>query len=218
MTTSAATHRLVHRLRMAEWILGIMAALALGWITLSWIGAARDQANWAQELEKIASSEPVRTATPRRPGELVAPPQTGSTIGRLEVPRLGVTVIAREGADARTLRRAVGHIPSTALPGEKGNAAFAGHRDTFFRKLKDVRAGDEIVVTTAAGRHQYVVSDTRIVFPTDVSVLDPTPQPTLTLVTCYPFNYIGAAPKRFIVRARLESESASRPSTANPAH
>jgi sortase A len=103
--------------------------------------------------------------------------------------------------DARTLRSAVGHVPETALPGEPGNAAFAGHRDTFFRKLRHVRKGDRIVVTTPDGVYDYVVRETRVVPPSDVSVLEPTAEQSLTLVTCYPFDYIGSAPERFIVRA-----------------
>jgi len=112
-------------------------------------------------------------------------------------------VITREGTDASTLERAVGHIANTALPGQAGNTAFAGHRDTFFRRLRYARAGDRIVVTSLSGRHEYVVRDTRVISPKDVSVLDPTPEPTLTLVTCYPFRYVGPAPERFIVRADL---------------
>jgi sortase A len=122
-------------------------------------------------------------------------------IGRLEVPRLGLSAIAREGVDSRTLRSAVGHVPDTALPGERGNAAFAAHRDTFFRKLKDVRRGDRVVITTPEGAYEYVVQNTRVVPPTDVSVLEPTDEAALTLVTCYPFDYVGSAPERFIVRA-----------------
>jgi sortase A len=101
------------------------------------------------------------------------------------------------------LRRAVGHIPETALPGEIGNAGLAGHRDTFFSGLRNVRRGDRIIVTTPGSIAHYEVRSTRIVEPTDVAVLAPTPTSTLTLVTCYPFNYLGAAPQRFIVHAEL---------------
>jgi sortase A len=119
------------------------------------------------------------------------------------MPRVGVTAIVREGDDNGVLRRAVGHIPETPLPGEPGNSGLAGHRDTFFRGLKDVRQGDRIVVTTPESVLHYDVRSTAIVEPTDVSVLEPTPGSTLTLVTCYPFDYIGAAPKRFIVQANM---------------
>ncbi len=92
-------------------------------------------------------------------------------------------------------------MPHTALPGDAGNIAFAAHRDTFFRPLKNIRAGDHIRVSTPDGDFTYIVRDTRIVTPTEVSVLHPTPEPTLTLITCHPFNYVGPAPNRFIVRA-----------------
>ena len=105
--------------------------------------------------------------------------------------------------DTRTLRGAVGHIPGTALPGERGNAGFAAHRDTFFRPLQGVRKGDEVIVTTPRGVYRYSVTGTRVVEPENVSVLDPTKETALTLVTCYPFDYIGSAPQRFIVRASL---------------
>ena len=97
----------------------------------------------------------------------------------------------------------MGYIPGTALPGEAGNVGLAGHRDTFFRQLRDIRPDDEIRVATPDGIFSYRVERTLIVNPTDVWVLDPTSTATLTLVTCYPFTYIGSAPQRFIVRATL---------------
>jgi sortase A len=121
------------------------------------------------------------------------------------VPRLGLSAIVREGVDEATLRRAVGHVPQTARPGEAGNAALAAHRDTFFRPLKHIRKGDRIKVTTPDGAHEYRVTETRVVAPDDVSVLAPTMNPTLTLVTCYPFNFVGTAPKRFVVRAQTDT-------------
>ena len=113
---------------------------------------------------------------------------------RLEVPVL-------PGTDDRTLDRGVGHIEGTALPGTDGNLAIAGHRDGFFRGLKDIATGDLIEVVTVRETSTYRVERTWVVDPTDVSVLDPTPGPALTLVTCYPFYFIGSAPRRFIVRA-----------------
>ena len=115
-----------------------------------------------------------------------------------------MSAIVREGDDAATLRHAVGHIPDTAMPGEQGNAGLAGHRDTFFRGLKSIREGDRITMTTTQGVLEYTVRDTSVVDPDDVSVLRPTGRRTLTLVTCYPFYYIGSAPRRFIVQAELE--------------
>jgi sortase A len=139
---------------------------------------------------------------------LLEPPVHGTVavvpeglIGRLEIPRLDLSVIVMEGDDEATLTHAAGHLRGTALPWENGNAAIAAHRDTFFRPLKDVRCGDEIRVTSAHGVFLYRVRDTRIVAPDDLSVLAPARGRALTLVTCYPFYYIGAAPKRFIVWA-----------------
>ncbi len=128
-------------------------------------------------------------------------PARGEVVGRIEIPRLRVSAIVKAGSDARTLQLAVGHIPGTALPGEPGNVGLAGHRDTFFRRLGSIRPDDEIRVTTPDGVYTYRVERTDIVEPTDVWVLDPTEQPALTLVTCYPFTYVGSAPQRFIVRA-----------------
>ena len=107
------------------------------------------------------------------------------------------------GTDDRTLDRAVGHIDDTALPGADGNSGIAGHRDGFFRGLKDIAEGDVIELETAKVKEVYRVERTWVVDPEDVSVLDPTPTRALTLVTCYPFYYIGPAPRRFIVRAVL---------------
>jgi sortase A len=130
-------------------------------------------------------------------------------IGRLEIPRLGLSAMMMEGDDAKTLRRAVGHIPGTPLPGQPGNIALTGHRDTFFRPLRNIRANDIIVVTTLQGEYRYRVLSTRIVTPDNVAVLDAAGGEILTLVTCYPFYFVGAAPDRFIVRA--ERLAATRP-------
>ena len=123
-------------------------------------------------------------------------------IGRVEIPRLNISAIVREGVDDGTLRNAVGHVPYTALPGHPGNVGIAAHRDTFFRNVRNIRNGDQILMVTPKGTFEYTVDSLKIVMPKDVQVLDPTPEPVITLVTCYPFNYIGSAPKRFIVRAR----------------
>jgi sortase A len=127
-------------------------------------------------------------------------------IAVLELPRLGLTVPVLEGTDELTLNRGVGHIEGTALPGERGNVAIAGHRDGFFRVLKDVTSGDQIHLVTLEQTLNYTVEETRIVEPEDVKVLEPTGESSLTLLTCYPFYYVGNAPKRFIVRASLTGE------------
>jgi sortase A len=119
----------------------------------------------------------------------------------LTIPDIDLQVAVLPGTDELTLNRAVGHIPGTAVPGEIGNVALAGHRDGFFRGLKDIEVGDRIELETLHERMEYTIEGLQLVDPSNVSVLDPTPEPTLTLVTCYPFYYIGKAPLRFIVRA-----------------
>jgi sortase A len=114
------------------------------------------------------------------------------------------------GTDDQTLDRAVGHIDGTARPGTNGNLGIAGHRDGFFRGLKDITPGDVIEVDTMEGTDVYRVDQIWVVDPEDVWVLDPTPARTLTLVTCHPFYFIGAAPHRFIVRAVHAGEKARR--------
>jgi sortase A len=142
------------------------------------------------------------------------PPTPPALVGRLEIPGLHLVAMVQEGADARTLRRAVGHIPGTALPGLPGNVGLAGHRDTFFRPLRQIRVSDAIQLETQNGTYRYRVQWTQIVGPRDVHVLSSTGGQSLTLVTCYPFYYVGAAPKRFIVRAGLESVVANSATTA----
>lgn len=142
--------------------------------------------------------QPERARTPKDP----------SLIGRIAIPRLNVHAIVKEGVDDRTLRRAVGHIPGTARPGMDGNVALAAHRDSFFRGLQNVRKNDRIVMETLDARYEYVVDSLKIVDPDDVQVLAASNAPVLTLVTCYPFHYVGNAPRRFIVRARQVSVQA----------
>ena len=106
-----------------------------------------------------------------------------------------------EGVEPTTLRRAAGHIPGTALPGQPGNVGIAGHRDTLFRPLRNIRRDDLITLITPQGEYRYRVVSTRIVNPRDIAVLAPSRNEVLTLVTCYPFYFVGSAPDRFIVRA-----------------
>ena len=129
------------------------------------------------------------------------PPSIGDLIGRIEIPRLGVGAMVTEGTGTTVLRRGVGHISGTALPGQPGNVGISGHRDTFFRPLRNIRSKDLITLTTVLGKYRYQVVSTTIVSPSQVSVLDPGKSEMLTLVTCYPFYFIGSAPNRFIVFA-----------------
>jgi len=126
-----------------------------------------------------------------------------SPVGRLQIPAINLSVIVLEGTDGLTLNRAVGHIEGTALPWEFGNTGIAGHRDSFFRGLREISRNDQVLVTTLRGVFRYRVDAIEIVDPTDVGVLKASFQPTLTLVTCYPFYFVGNAPQRFIVKAHL---------------
>jgi len=144
--------------------------------------------------EKYQSSVPTNTTA-------------GSAIGRLEVPRLALSVVVLEGDDPKTLRRGAGRIPGTARPGQPGNLAIAGHRDTFFRLLRGIRTDDVIRLTTPSGHFIYQVRSVRVVAPGQTEVLADTPQQTLTLITCYPFLYVGHAPERFVVTAQQVSSS-----------
>jgi sortase A len=202
-------------MRSAERLLLAIGIIAFGWFASGQIYAAREQAALSRELE--AAQRHAAAATAALPAS-VSPPRLAlasrALIGRIEVPRLSLSALAREGVDVRTLRGSVGHVPGTALPGEPGNAAFAAHRDTFFRPLAGIRRGDTILVTTPDGVHQYRVFATRIVEPTEVSVLRSGQLSQLTLVTCYPFDYVGSAPQRFLVLAELTARSPRTPRAA----
>jgi sortase A len=126
-------------------------------------------------------------------------------LGVLRIPRVGIEAPLYDGTDDATLDRGVGRIDGTARPGERGNLGIAGHRDGFFRGLKDLACGDRIELATVSRSSAYRVDEIRIVDPDNVDVLDATPEASLTLVTCYPFYYVGSAPHRYIVRAVLEN-------------
>jgi sortase A len=129
------------------------------------------------------------------------PPAIDGLIGRIEIPRLSLSAIVVEGTGTKSLRRAVGHISGTGLPGQPGNVGISGHRDTFFRPLRNIQRNDVITLTTTLGEYRYRVVYTKIVSPHDMAVLDSSRDEILTLITCYPFYFVGAAPERFIVRA-----------------
>jgi sortase A len=161
------------------------------------------------ELQEARSRSSVSPSTSSgrtakgKPGAIAAdPPVTGDLIGKIEIGRVGLSAIIAEGTDSRTLRRAVGHVPSTPLPGDVGNVVLAGHRDSFFRALRTVEEGDEIEVTTPGATLRYAVTAIEVVGAEDTDVLWPTKEKSLTLITCYPFHYIGPAPDRYVVRAR----------------
>ena len=198
--------------RLVERLLVVIGGVCLGYYAYVTAETALYQAFEARELDAIlASAPPVpgRPATDTTSVEIPPAerrqPKTGTTLGRIEIQRLEVSAIVRAGSDSRTLRLAVGHIGGTALPGERGNIGLAAHRDTFFRRLGEIQANDQIRLVTREGTFTYRVLGTRIVEPRDTWVLGPTDVPAVTLVTCYPFRYVGSAPQRFIVRAELAS-------------
>jgi len=189
-----------HLWRALEQLLLVIGLVSLGYFAYVVAESHLYQAMENRELDAILAS------APSAPEQHVPRPPTapGSMIGRIEIPRLGVSTIIRAGSDARTLRLAVGHINGTAFPGESGNIGLAGHRDTFFRRLRNIRVGDEIRIVTPGETYTFTVEETSVVKPRDVWVLNATPTPVLTLVTCYPFTYVGSAPNRFIVRANQQ--------------
>ena len=176
-------------LRCAQYILflaGLVALTYVGFVLVETQTYQADQSRQLDHAEKLNGR---------------APP-SGLAIGRVKIPRIGLEAIVVQGDSDPILRLAVGHIPGTALPGQPGNMVLAGHRDTFFRALRNVHIGDRIVIESPDGSYEYEVESASIVAPTDLSVLRNSGSKELTLITCYPFSWIGSAPDRFVVRAR----------------
>lgn len=144
------------------------------------------------------SREPQSVARP------IERPKLHDVVGRLDIPRLHLSTIVIEGDDDRSLRLGAGHVPGTPLPDQPGNVGIAAHRDTFFRSLRHIARDDRITLTTPDGAYQYTVESTEIVHPNEMRVLDAGREPELTLITCYPFYYVGSAPLRFVVHARRD--------------
>ena len=189
------------RRRSARWAASVLltcGVVALGFAAYVVIDARLYQ---SMERKRFEATAPSAVALPV--------PTDGASIGEIQISRLGLRAIVVQGESAPVLRRGVGHLSDTALPGEVGNVVLAGHRDTFFRPLSGVRAGDSITLKTRDGEFEYQVESTSVVTPNAIQVLEPTGGRTLTLITCYPFSYIGAAPNRFIVRARQQIEAHS---------
>ena len=169
------------------------AALALGYCAFAGTNVWIFQQSGGKTFERQLLSQ---TKSASSPGI-----GTDGIIGRIEIERLGVSTLVVEGTGEPALQRAAGHIVGTALPGHPGNIGIAGHRDSFFRPLRNIRRDDMITLATLGGEYRYRVVWTEVVAPDYVSVLDAGDQEVLTLVTCYPFYFVGPAPNRFIVRA-----------------
>jgi sortase A len=186
--------------RLLGWVRGFL--LIVGVAALSYVAYVllhsrfyQQQANDALDQEIQAGGRSADSLTGRTVKE-------GDVLGRISIPRIGITVAILQGTKSKTLQLGVGHIRGTPLPGEGGNVGIAGHRDTWFRNLKDIHTGDDIQIETVAGSSQYKVDWVQIVAPNDMGVLAPSAESAITLVTCYPFYYVGPAPERFVVHAR----------------
>lgn len=196
--------------------------ISVGAVTLIWCAGLGFERAVAQRTARSAltaasaSRADLPLSLPDRPVIEIAPPpppgdvHAGAPIAMLSIGRLRLSAAVLEGSDAQTLRRGPGHLEHTARPGERGNVVIAGHRDTFFWPLRNVALGDDIVLETPGQAFHYQVTSVRIVDPRDVSVLKPTPDATLTLITCYPFWVFGPAPDRFVVRATRTGGKAAR--------
>ena len=171
--------------------------LALSYVAFTLLGARLYQVSAKRSLERQVQADNGHNAIRLQPVV-----KKGDVLGRMDIPRLGMSIAILQGTSSRTLRLGAGHIEGTSFPGEAGNSGIAGHRDTFFRGLKDIRSNDEVQLQTATGLFRYEVDWAKVVEPSDTTVLEPsTVGSTLTLVTCYPFYFLGPAPMRFVVRA-----------------
>ncbi len=209
--TAPAAVRSRAALHRVERLLYIAGALLLGFWGGAHVATGVSQYAAREWMDTLEATHPIDAIGPIGAADGTLPPTDdpvqGSAprgfVGRIEVPRLDLSAMVMEGTSTRVLFRGVGHLTESELPGTAGNVVLAGHRDTFFRPLEHVRAGDVIRLTTVTGSFAYRVDTISIVEPTQTEVLAPTAEPVLTLVTCYPFRFIGPAPKRFIVRAVL---------------
>jgi sortase A len=178
-----------HILRGACYFFLAFGTLALGYAGFVFADSHAYQALEIKKFKQVGLSEPHILVE-------------GDVIGEIQVPRLGLNAVVVQGDSAAILRQAVGHLSKSALPGEWGNVALAGHRDTFFRPLRDIRQGDEIRFKTAERSFEYLVESIDVVAPNNIQVSEPSTGHDLTFITCFPFHFVGAAPKRFVVRAR----------------
>jgi sortase A len=191
------------RIRWARRLLLTTGIVLLGYVGLTLLDARYSQASAKHTLDtQIQSQQQIRSFKKDDPSQATPPVNSGDVLGRIDIPRLGMSFAVLQGTSWRILRLGAGHIEGTPLPGEPGNSGIAGHRDTFFRELRKIHEHDEIHLQTATGLLHYQVDWVKVVQPDDVSVLTPSTDSTLTLVTCYPFYFVGSASQRFVVHAR----------------
>jgi sortase A len=188
-----------------RWLFWLGSALTIGGAAfLLWYSWTLHDRNAAQRRARKQMNGAItrHKSMPAPVPAVPVPVRRGDVVAEIDIPRLDLSVMVFEGDDAGILKKGAGHIPGTALPTHSGNVGIAAHRDTFFRPLREIHANDVITLKTPGRTSRYAVTDTRIVRPSEVGVLAPAPGRDLTLVTCYPFHYVGSAPKRFIVHAR----------------
>jgi len=195
--------------RVMSLALVVIGVVLLGYVAGEYWGMYRSQKNLEAEWQRQA-------ATAIAPGK--APVSPDQLLTRLEIPKIQMDAIVVEGASRRELSEGPGHMKQTAQPGETGNAVITAHRDTFFRHIYELNRGDQIKVRRSGRLFTYEVTGKRIVMPEDVSVIKPTDNAQLTLITCYPTYYIGPAPKRLVVFSKLIDSDGQPVSQAAQAH
>jgi sortase A len=199
--------------RLRKWLSLALCAVGIGllayWAAVT-IDAYLFQRQLTQRLETTISPDSVASdslsSVPEVASSTRREADTSGLIGRFEIPRLGISAMVTEGVTRQALGRGIGHVPGTAFPGERGNVGLAAHRDTYFRRLKGVAQGDRVRLDTPDGVFSYEVEWAQVVNPDRVDLLRDTGRRALTLVTCYPFNWVGSAPQRFVVRCRAIGE------------
>jgi sortase A len=196
--------------RSSRWVFLAVAVLSLGYVGFALVDAELFQKYEGWKLDRAKGttapmltppSSPVLSAAALPLAALPDKAEEGAVLGRVEIASIGVSVIVVEGTSSRALRHAVGHIAGTSMPGQTGNVGIAGHRDTFFRPLRNIQLNDEVLLTTREGSFRYRVESAAAVDADDTDVLKASSEQMLTLVTCYPFCFVGPAPQRFVVRA-----------------
>lgn len=201
---------------LASWILFIAGAYFIFSGGLDYYSANKSQteaaAFWKDTGVDPAPASPVEII-PEPPGRVLPPNRTlrpGEPVARIFIPRLKADLYVIEGTNQSQLHKAPGHMEGTSLPGGQGNCVIAGHRDTHFRVLQNIRKGEEIVLANTHGKQfRYRVTELSVISPSNTKCLQDTQEPVLNLITCYPFHYVGSAPKRFVVHAELESPSSA---------
>jgi LPXTG-site transpeptidase (sortase) family protein len=199
-------------LQAAHWGSVVAGGFLMAWPLFVYVESAYTQWSGERQLAQASAAAKETVVVPRAPKSPARAnqPRRGSVLGRFAVPSLDLSYVVLEGTDNRTLDRSIGHVEGTSGLGTPGNIGIAGHRNTHFRKLEWIRRGDLIVLTTPQGEYRYKVEWMRLFSPTDIQVLDEEHGPAITLVTCFPFEYVGSAPLRYVIRALPDEDTRTR--------